>query len=224
MNKKHSNFELLIMSTHNNVSKLKNKAGKLLMLSIMCFASTFVNAQQNLKAVDDYATTGPMQKVRVNVLVNDTLTCSNYTLTVLSSLNPVTQGTATVANGGFIEFMPGLSCRNTNVNIVYGLTCNGVQVTANLTIHVTQYNKPVNVIDKNVECYDNMESDINFGIHLKYQTSPRNSDGNYIDAFTSPLVGDLNGDGKPEIIIMGNNGSVGNIASTELRYISIYNG
>ncbi|MDR2292587.1 MAG: VCBS repeat-containing protein, partial [Prevotellaceae bacterium] len=225
MKKKYLNFEFLTFDGYDLfMFKLKSKVRAVLVLLVMFFVPVIFAAAQNLRAVDDYAATGPMQKVRVNVLANDTLTCSAYTLNILSTLNPVTQGTATVITGGFIDFDPALPCRNTTITIVYGLTCNGVQVTANLTVNVTEYNRPVNVIDENIECYEEMPTDITFDIRKKYEISPRSSSGNYIDGFTSPLVGDLNGDGKPEIVIMGNEGTSGSGASTTLKYINIYNG
>jgi hypothetical protein len=67
-----------------------------------------------------------------------------------------------------------------------------------------------------------MDTDITFGIHKKYTTDPGSPyANNYIDAMTSPLVGDLNGDGKPEIVIMGN---YDDEATTVYKYINIYNG
>ncbi|MDR2064768.1 MAG: Ig-like domain-containing protein, partial [Prevotellaceae bacterium] len=226
--KKKSNCEYLTLKGYDSFN-LKTKIKKIIVLIAVFFMPVvFAVAQQSLVAVDDYATTGPMQKVRVNVVINDTLTCSDYVLAVTSSLNPVTQGTATVISGGFIEFMPSLACRNTTVIINYGLTCNSVQVTAKLTVHVTEYNNPVNVIDENVECYENMPANINFDINLKYRTGDvggtRTGTDNFIDGFTSPLVGDLNGDGKPEIVIMGCNALSGGGAATTLSYINIYNG
>ncbi|MDR2125250.1 MAG: FG-GAP-like repeat-containing protein, partial [Prevotellaceae bacterium] len=191
-------------------------------------STVFADAQQNLKAVDDYATTGPLQTVRVNVLANDTLTCSHYTLTIISNLNTATQGTATRINGSFIEFTPALPCRNTNVEIVYGITCNGVQVTAKLIVHVAEYNRAVNIVDENLECYEIMPDNINFGVHRKFPTysnatSYTPPDG-WIDGYTSPLIGDLTGDGKPEIVIAGNSSSVRQGNTFAVHSINIYNG
>ncbi|MDR2653585.1 MAG: hypothetical protein LBC68_14995, partial [Prevotellaceae bacterium] len=193
------------------------------MAVIFFMSALFADAQQSLTAVDDHATTGPMQKVRVNVLANDILTCSDYTLNVLTTLDPTVQGTATVESGGFIEFSPSLACRGTTVTIIYGLTCNGVQVTANLVIDVSLYNRPVNIIDPTLECYEEMETDITFGIHKKYSTTITGSGDNYIDGYQLPLVGDLNGDGKPEIVAMGVN-SLGTGYDIRTRYINIYDG
>ncbi|MDR2127410.1 MAG: Ig-like domain-containing protein, partial [Prevotellaceae bacterium] len=193
-------------------------------LILLCMSTVFAVAQQSLVAVDDYASTGPLQKVRVNVLANDTLTCTNYTLVILSTLDAVTQGTAKVVKGGFIDFIPGAGCRNSTVTIAYGLTCNKVQVKANLTVKVTAYNRPVNEINEHVDCYENMPSNITFDIRKKYEISPKASADNWIDAMVSPLVGDLNSDGKPEIVIMGNTGNNGEAAYTYMKYINIYNG
>ncbi|MDR2292678.1 MAG: VCBS repeat-containing protein, partial [Prevotellaceae bacterium] len=208
MKKKHLNFKYLTMAGYNLfMFNLKAKVRKILVLSVMFFVSVvFAAAQQNLRAVDDYAITGPMQKVRVNVLANDTVTCSAYTLNIISNLNPATQGIATVTTDGFIDFDPALPCRNTTVTIVYGLTCNNVQVTANLTVDVTKYNLPVNIIDETLECYEIMPTGVTFSPGLKYVgKSVKNEyqDVDRLDGFSMSLVGDLNGDHKPEIIAMG---------------------
>jgi hypothetical protein len=204
---------------------------------IFAFAGFLTNAAaQKVVAVDDAAITGPLQKVRVNVVFNDTVPCSDYRLEVISALDSRLQGVATpVMPGGYIDFTPGDNCRNTTVDVQYRITCNGVDATANVAITVTEYNNPANVIPADVSCYSVMES-IKFDIQLKFRTeataagaggtdlaaSP--ADGYCIDGFTSPMVGDLNGDGKPEIVMLGTTNSYGGAADNNARYINIYNG
>ncbi|MDR3061264.1 MAG: hypothetical protein LBU57_04010, partial [Dysgonamonadaceae bacterium] len=178
-----------------------------------------------LIALDDLVSTGPMQKVKVNVLANDVVLCSDYTLHIISALNPTTQGEAIVLPGGYIEFTPGINCRNTTVDIDYKTLCGNDSATATLSVNVTEFNYPVNVIDENVSCYTEMNSDITFGIREKFKTENGSPATGYcIDGMSSPLVGDLNSDGKPEIVMMGVTNGFAAGASLSVRYINIYNG
>ncbi|MDR1720378.1 MAG: DUF11 domain-containing protein [Dysgonamonadaceae bacterium] len=184
----------------------------------------------------DTALTGPMQMVKTNVILNDDVPCTNYTLEIVTTLNPVTQGTASVLPGGFIQFTPGIGCIGTSVDIEYRVSCVLLQMTETLHINVSATNLPANVIDENVSCYDMMPSDVVFGIHKKFESSHKrpNSSSGYTasqaypdtanaDGFQAPLVADLNNDGKPEILIMGQYGatSVTNITD---RFVMVYNG
>ena len=180
----------------------------------------FLTAMPQTMTGKNYAKTGPLQKVRVGVVNNNS--CQDSTLQIISVLNPLTEGTATVVSGGYIEFVPGINCRDTTVDILYSITCNGVQETDTLSVEVAKYNQPVNVIDKNVSCYNVMPNNIQFGIKEKFRTA--NTTGFCVDGFTSPLVGDLNGDGKPEIVAAGVIQAFSAGTATDTRYINIYNG
>ena len=180
----------------------------LLACLIMVFHTVRLTAQFSFVAVDDSARTGPMQTVSIDVIHNDTILCSNYTWRIISTLNANTEGTV-VKNGDKIVFTPGKNCRDRYVDIVYGVSCSGTEVTATLSVFVMPYNLPANVIDSKVPCYDPVPTNIPFGIRLKYRTAGATnnttsiSEHYGIDGFTSPMVGDLNGDGKPEIVVMG---------------------
>ena len=176
-----------------------------------------------LTANNDSGMTGPMQRIRVDVVANDVLTCNDYSLRIITDLDPDAQGTATI-DGDYIIFVPGIDSRGTTVAIEYGLTCNNVEVTGTLSVEVTMYNTPINVVPENAECIEDMASSITFGIRQKFATTTTTS-GYIVDALSSPLVGDLNGDGKPEIIAMGVNHAYGYAtARNNFRYISIFNG
>ncbi|MDR1984229.1 MAG: right-handed parallel beta-helix repeat-containing protein, partial [Prevotellaceae bacterium] len=177
----------------------------------------------SLSARNDIIYTGPLQKVKKNIIRNDTVPGDNYSWQLLTSLNPATQGTLT-KEGDYVVFTPASGVRNTTFVVNYRLSNNYTHSDAVINIIVSQYNNPTNVIDPDLDCVDSLDTDIQFGIKRKYQSSPRASSGNWIDAMTSPLVGDLNGDGKPEIVIMGNEGISGTGASTTVKYINIYNG
>jgi hypothetical protein len=175
-----------------------------------------------------------LQKVRVNVVYNDLIPFSAYTLTVPSP--PSAQGTTDVLPGGFIEFTPNASvipvnlADTVNVTITYQIACGTMQQTSTLTVRVTKHNNPANIISADVACYRIMGSNIGFDVEKKFNT-PQGPDRKAtsvtawygIDAFSSPLVGDLNGDGKPEIVIMGTDRT----AEDHLLYVksvNIYNG
>ncbi|MDR1181337.1 MAG: FG-GAP-like repeat-containing protein [Bacteroidales bacterium] len=174
-----------------------------------------------LKAVDDTLRTGPLQVVRKNVIDNDIIPGDNYRWKLITTASPSLGKLA--IDGDYLIFTPDMGCRNTSFTVSYELSWGNAKDTANVFITVSAYNNPVNMIDANVACYEDMPT-INFNARLKYQTTPRNSNNDYIDAFASPLVGDLDGDGKPEIVIMGNSSSGGNGAATQYQYINIYNG
>jgi hypothetical protein len=175
---------------------------------------------------NNFTQTGPLQKVRINVVQSDSIPCRDfYTLQIISVLDPLTEGTATVLPGGFIEFMPSVNCRDTMISIGYEVSCNGWLSTDTLVVEVIGYNLPVNVIDKNISCYNIMPSNIPFGIREKFRTENGNPASGYcIDGFTAPLVGDLNGDGKPEIVMLGVTDGFAGGAAVTVRYILIYNG
>ena len=171
----------------------------------------------------EYVKTGPLQKVRVNVIVHyNSMPCMDYNLQIISALDSLNEGTAAVVNNSIIEFMPAMNCRDTTLDIIYAIVCDTSQLTDTVSITILRYNLPTNVIDENVQCYNTMPSNIPFGIREKFRTS--NSTGDCIDGFTAPLVGDLNGDGKPEIVMMGITGAFATGADVYVRYINIYNG
>ena len=173
----------------------------------------------------NYAQTGPLQKIRVHVVQGDTIPCGNdFTLQIVSVLDPVIVGTATVAPGGFIEFMPSANCRDTVINIAYTVSCpSALFATDTLQITVTNYNLPTNIIDKHVSCYEIMPKNVLFGTpREKFSTA--STTGDCVDGFSVPLVGDLNGDKKPEIVAMGVTQAFTVGCPTTTRYINIYNG
>ena len=174
----------------------------------MLFTAGFILAQaQSFVALDDNATIGPLRKLRINVLLNDTLPCTNYILRIVNPL-PAATGKAEVKAGGYIEFTPSLAARNSGVLIDYSVSCGGTTAAARLTVQVTEYNFPVNVIPGEVVCYDSVKS-VSFSPALKYITGNNGvnlkeaSPDIPLDGFSLPLVGDINGDGKPEIVALG---------------------
>jgi hypothetical protein len=177
---------------------------------------------QGLTAKNDTLRTGPLQTVRKDIIHNDFIPGDTYSWK-LKVFPTSAQGTVTT-QGDYLSFTPAAGFSG-KIDLQYELKGSGATSVAGITVIVSQYNSPVNMIDPDVECYSYMPKDIIFDCNPKYHTSPRASSENWIDAFTSPLVGDLNGDGKPEIVIMGLNDETGsNALDAKGRYINIYNG
>jgi len=78
------------------------------------------------------------------------------------------------------------------------------------------YSPPANMIDADAICWDTMPNNIDFGtprlMYRTHDTVPSNNQGGLInrnplnhavDGNSSVLVGDLNGDGKPELVALG---------------------
>ena len=213
----------------SRLSSLATAAKTILIVSLLALSSEL--KAQTFTLADDNAITGPYQKVRIHVVYNDLIPCSDYTLSIIppssTGQNP---GTATVAAGGFIEYTPGkddiLSIINdtTEVSIIYKVECGSMQRTATLRVRVTKFNNPSNVIPADVECYVHMPQNINFDTPNVLFETTRVSE-HCVDGATSPMVGDLDGDGKPEIVMVGVSGTFGADSSVRtIRYINVYSG
>jgi hypothetical protein len=213
------------ITIQNRINMNKFTAKKVALLFIIFFATILVAQAQGLDAVNDIVRTGPLQTVSKNIIRNDIIPGDTYTWEIIASTLPSPSKGMISKNGDNIVFTPNTSCRNETFSISYILTGSGTSDQAEIRFIVGNNNNPVNIIDPDIECYYYMPENIPFDIQLKYQTEGGHpSSGNYIDGFTSPLVGDLNGDGKPEIVVMGNNLTAGVGAYTILQYINIYNG
>jgi membrane carboxypeptidase/penicillin-binding protein PbpC len=170
-----------------------------------------------LTANNDTAYTSPVQKVSVDVIKNDVLTCSDYALSIVTPPTS-TQGVATVS-GDYIVFTPAVNFNNQWVNIEYSIECNNVTRNAYLSVFVSEYSVPLNIVSKNTECIEDMPSNVTFGIREKFSTTIMS--GNYPEGFSIPLVGDLNGDGKPEVVAIGMTGTA---LAGYGRYLDIFDG
>lgn len=177
-------------------------------------------------ANDDNIKTGPSQKIKYDVTVNDEIPCSNYSLNIVS-ISPSSAGSA-VFEGDYLTFTPASGIINQDVDIVYNLECPGEDSDqATVTVTITPYNLPINMIQTGEECIDAMPENVDFGIHQKftaYSDENRSSSlsGGYLQPFHMPLVGDLNGDGKPEILSPGM--TDGGTLTNAIRYLYVFDG
>jgi hypothetical protein len=179
---------------------------KLAFLCCILLSNVFVVGAQGtqvLQAVNDTVRTGPLQMVRKNIIYNDIIPGDTYSWRIITS--SLSKGSVS-QEGDYIVFVPNPDVRDDTVRIAYELS--GIKNTSSAIINiiVTNYNNPVNVINPDVKCVEEMTSGITFTPALKY--IGKKGDVNYVDedrldGFSMPLVGDLNGDHKPEIVAMG---------------------
>ena len=193
------------MILRKGVPEKTNSKMLLFFLISILFSSSVMQAQiigQHLRAVDDAATTGPRQSVRINVVANDTVSCANFSWN--ATLPAGTDGVID-KQGDFLIFTPGTTCRNTTVSIPYTLRCGSSNNSvAKIVITVTEYNYPVNVLPKDVKCWDPFPSNVGFDVENKFLSdgvTPKHSKSLLV--YSLPIVGDLNGDRKPEILAIG---------------------
>jgi hypothetical protein len=200
-------------------------------LAFLCcifYATVSVADAQELEAVNDTLRTGPLRLVKKNIIHNDNIPDDNYDWQIINSSLPVITLGTFEKQGENLTFTPNVKCRDTAFTIEYELMGNGMESTAKIRIIVSKYNSPVNAIDPDVECYMDMPIVQTFAVDKKFSTgSSKDQEGDFIDGITSPLVGDLNGDGKPEIVILGITNNLNTSAAygnIEGKYIHIYNG
>ncbi|MDR1594350.1 MAG: right-handed parallel beta-helix repeat-containing protein, partial [Prevotellaceae bacterium] len=185
---------------------------------ILLMATAFyAGAQVSLQANNDEMWTGPFEKVRKNIIKNDVIPGDTYDWTIVTASLPNPAKGVFVKDGNFLVFTPNASCKNENVSIEYKLVSGMETSTATVTIHVSELNSPVNMIYPDAECVSPMTGVVEFTPSLKFTTDDDHNDG-----FSTPLIGDLNGDGKPEIVALGVD--EGGAVLAYGRYIKIYDG
>ena len=182
------------------------------------------------QANNDYVSLLAHTPTSIRILDNDSLGCCGsggligpY---IVAGAGPQ-HGTATITDN-VLTYYPSLAYFPKDT-LTYYIKCGADSLAAK--VYFTAYGFPANIIDADITCYDEMPPNIKFGIKEKYRTTATPTDtlstpatGYCIDGYQSPMVGDLNGDGKPEIVHMGvpDGYTVGTALSH--RYINIYNG
>ncbi|MDR2042350.1 MAG: hypothetical protein LBP98_08565, partial [Tannerella sp.] len=191
-------------------------------VAVLCAYGVGAQAQTTLTARNDTLYTGPLQTVRKDIVYND-VKSEGYSWTLLTSLNPATQGVAE-QDGDYLTFTPAANFTGTpsadpevrgTLDLDYELTNGVLSSTAKIHVIVREHNNPVNVIYPDAECVFLMSSGVAFEPVLKYVgksgTTPY-VDTDRLDGFSMPLVGDLNGDYRPEIVAMGMSNGTGTTA------------
>ncbi|MDR1781040.1 MAG: VCBS repeat-containing protein [Tannerella sp.] len=172
---------------------------------------------------NDTTLTGPLQPVVAYVTLNDIIPSTTYTVSI-GAITPAGAGTAVLSGTHNIKFTPSAGIPATGlpfqyVDIAYTVDVGGNQRSGILTVIVEEFNLPANVLMSDVDCYAPMQTNITFTPSLKYTLGVGSSDNNHLNTFSMAVVGDLNGDGKPEIIVMG-----GHSSNFYNPHINIFNG
>jgi uncharacterized repeat protein (TIGR02543 family) len=115
--------------------------------------------------------------------------------TLLPGMTALRYGQVSYLNGTFFVYSPYVGARGTDT-IYYRMQCDSQMDTACVTVSIAEPDRPANIKDETV-CMEDM-TPIHFEAKEKYRNESVRLDG-----FSMPLVGDLNGDRKPEVIALG---------------------
>jgi hypothetical protein len=150
--------------------------------------------EQYFKAVNDIAYADG-NVASIDILANDAYSNCTPTVTIL------TQSSAKASIIRYVEpylvYMPKAGAKGADT-VKYMIECpGGFKDYASVTINIgRQYDRPQNIKDE-VFCMKDMPP-VKFAVSRKIY-----NDKVWLDGFSIPLVGDLNGDGKAEIIGLG---------------------
>ncbi|MDR1681303.1 MAG: hypothetical protein LBS12_05925, partial [Prevotellaceae bacterium] len=165
MNSENTNFNV----NTNKAHPFYTGHGRRAVLLLLCFLSLcYGGYAQSMAVNDDEVYIGPLETAKVNVLQNDVITCNNPVLRIVSY--NTAKGTATL-QGDFIRFQPAPAAHNETVVIVYGVSCNAIELTATLSVHISKYNRPGNVTAPNVECWNFFPANGAFNGRNKFNTN-----------------------------------------------------
>jgi hypothetical protein len=172
------------------------------------------------KAFDDFIFIDGKSYIYHDILKNDAYpaTC-NPLVELVTKTSPKAAHISITQNQ--LIYMPKAGAKGVDT-VRYKLECpNGLVDYANAIINLgLKYDKPTNIREESL-CMDDMPS-VNFKVTRKIL-----NDKTKLDGFSSPLVGDINGDGKPEIIGLGaTNSGGGDLGALDAsgKSIVIYDG
>ena len=134
-------------------------------------------------------------QVLIDVLANDLIPAACLPVTTLTVTTNPTQGTA-VVNGNKILYSPAANFAGKD-SLEYSFICSGNTYTAKVYINV--FEKPDNISD--VDCFTDPPSTPFTFIELMRSPNPD------VHALTTPLVGDIDGDGLIEVVVARHTGS-----------------
>ncbi|MDR1223474.1 MAG: hypothetical protein LBL07_11440, partial [Tannerella sp.] len=168
-----------------------------------------------LKAFDDYATTAAGMSVKINVRTNDYLP-AGCTTPVISVVAPLARHGMATSAGDSVRYVPNSGFTGSDT-VTYTISCNGETATAKVYVYVAEM--PDNISD--AECYVT-PPEMDWGMVEDWSSAATS-----ISDHVVPLVGDMNGDGIPEIVVFTTtgrsaNGPVSGYARPTLRTIAIY--
>jgi hypothetical protein len=130
----------------------------------------------------------------LNILANDAY---HNCIPAVTLLDQPKLGTASVRRDSIFVYQPNAGVKGVDT-LRYRIECpGGLRDSATITVNTgVQYDHPQNIRDETF-CMEDMPP-VNFKVALKIVNS-----GIKVDGFSIPLAGDLNGDGKPEIVGLG---------------------
>ncbi|MDR1581700.1 MAG: hypothetical protein LBS55_00305 [Prevotellaceae bacterium] len=147
------------------------------------------------KAYDDFATTNKEMYATVDILINDSYPEScTPTVTILTKSLLASN---IIYSEPYLVYTPKIGVQGLDT-VKYKIQCpSGYEDSAVVVVEIgIHYDNPQNIKDE-ATCMEDMPA-VKFKAHRKIYNNKT-----FVDGFSSPLVGDINGDGKPEIIGLG---------------------
>ncbi|MDR0699060.1 MAG: hypothetical protein LBG28_07585, partial [Tannerella sp.] len=174
-------------------------------------------------AYDDAMFTETDTPCTIDISLNDAIpeACTPI-YTLLSGMSVVQYGQFGNLNGTSVTYTPNTGARGTDT-LYYRIQCGTQTDIARIIAIIAATDRPANIKEEEL-CMHDMNP-INFGVKEKFRNTTVRLDG-----FSMPLVGDLNGDKKPEVIALGlgRSGSYTDAGDDGLAarawYVHIYDG
>ncbi|MDR0697724.1 MAG: hypothetical protein LBG28_00675, partial [Tannerella sp.] len=172
-------------------------------------------------AYDDFMNIELNTSGTIDIRLNDAIpeTCTPI-YTLLPGMTTLQYGQFGSLNGTSVTYVPNTGARGADT-LYYRIQCGAQTEIARVIAIVAAADRPTNIKKEEV-CMHDMNP-IGFGVKEKFRNTTVRLDG-----FSMPLVGDLNGDKKPEVIALGLGRSglftVGSDLAARAWYVHIYDG